>query len=736
MSLINIERTIELDVYDHDTTPSVVKAIQLDEGTRAVYAVIQNSRQGYDIGQNAEVKLTVLRPDKTRVQIVGETFGYNGIDGTIYGAKAELSDVALAVKGNLKAQFKMTSGEQELRTEVFTISTGEALDAGDGDWAGDLDGHNLDEMAESIETLQTDMTAVNEDVSDLKSGFSNILEISNTASGTVSTAQTWENSHYTIKAGRTYTLYNKSATATISAYTRASEAGANIDLIGTIGTNQSKTFTASANANFLRIISTQAGSPWRVEEQGTKIYDIDADIDALETDKLDKVVYENKTTETVVLSGTFVNYPFMMSAGHTYLCTSLTPGNTLSFYTRATESGSNIDRCGPVGYGAPKTFTATEDANYIRVNSYLANGAFKIEDTGTASYRIDELQPKVPNVNLPSKLYATSGKELNVYFDNIIENSERYTYDITCAKGKQMQRGYSITPEDADAGTYDFTLNVLNDELETIATATATLTITASSAGSGTTKSFILLGDSTVNGTDTQIVNSFSTDQMAVTSLGTRGTAPASHEGRTGWMLQYYYNSASIGGITNPFYNPTSHLFDADYYFTNSGVAKPDWFFIQLGINDVFLPTDDDALNSKINTMVTQCNYIVNSIKSASANTKIGIAVTIPPNRSQDAFGKAYGCGQTRARYKHNNTAWVKRLLAEYTGMEADNIYLIPICTNLDTTYNMGLESVPVNARNTDNTYLSPIANGGVHPVESGYKQLADVYTAFLKAMA
>lgn len=169
MSLTNIEKTIELDVYDHDTTPSVIKTIQMDTGTRTVFAVIQNSRQDYDIGQNATVSLTVLRPDKTKVQVTGQTFVcYTGTDGTMYGAKAELSDVALAVKGNLKAQFKITSGEQELRTEIFTISNGEALDADDGDWAGDLDGHNLDEMAESIETLQTDMTTVNNDVSELK----------------------------------------------------------------------------------------------------------------------------------------------------------------------------------------------------------------------------------------------------------------------------------------------------------------------------------------------------------------------------------------------------------------------------------------------------------------------------------------------------------------------------------------------------------------------------------------
>ena len=175
MSLINIEKTITLDVYDHDTTPSVIKTIQLDTGTRTVFAMIQNSRQDYDIGQNATVSLTVLRPDKTKVQITGQPYiSHTGTDGTMYGAKAELSDVALAVKGNLKAQFKITSGEQELRSEIFTINNGEALDAGAGDWAGDLDGHNLDEMAQDIEDTKAAVSEMETDVSELKSGLSEL----------------------------------------------------------------------------------------------------------------------------------------------------------------------------------------------------------------------------------------------------------------------------------------------------------------------------------------------------------------------------------------------------------------------------------------------------------------------------------------------------------------------------------------------------------------------------------
>ena len=154
-----------------------------------------------------------------------------------------------------------------------------------------------------------------------------------------------------------------------------------------------------------------------------------------------------------------------------------------------------------------------------------------------------------------------------------------------------------------------------------------------------------------------------------------------------------------------------------------------------MGINDVFLSDSDDAVLAKIKTCKTQCDAIITSLKNAVSGIKIGIAITIPPNRSQDAFGKAYGCGQTRDRYKSNNLMFVQAIIDAYDDKESDGIYLVPVFTNLDTTYNMGLETTPVNARNTAVTYESPIANGGVHPAESGYKQLADVYMAFIKAI-
>ena len=338
--------------------------------------------------------------------------------------------------------------------------------------------------------------------------------------------------------------------------------------------------------------------------------------------------------------------------------------------------------------------------------------------------------------NLPEKIYATEGIELNVYFSALTENWEDYGWKISCSKGMQFERGFRFTPEDTDAGTYTFTVSMLTKDQKTVLRQkTASLIVTAASAGSGESKSIIVLGDSTTNN-GTVIVklhDDFDGDSMTISTLGTRGTSPNNHEGRAGWSLKTYFKSASVGDVSNPFYNPSTHTFDADYYFTNSGVSKPDWFFVNMGINDMFDMLTDDAATAKAEECAGYIEDIITSVQTASPSTLMGICVTIPPNESQDAFGKAYGANrQTRDRYKRNNLILAAKIITDFSDREANGIYVIPIFESLDTIYNMGMESIPVNSRNAT-TYDSPVGNGGVHPAESGYWQIADVYTAFLK---
>lgn len=165
-----VKTNITLDVYDYDTTPSTIKAIALDSNTRYVAAALQKANEVYDLPSSATVELYVRRPDNAGVQVIGSTYAYEGDGGTqVYGAYAELTQLAIAKKGACAAQFKITVGEQILRTEVFTVSVGQALDADIESWAGSLDGHNLDEMAEQIETLEADADVLMAGYSDIHS---------------------------------------------------------------------------------------------------------------------------------------------------------------------------------------------------------------------------------------------------------------------------------------------------------------------------------------------------------------------------------------------------------------------------------------------------------------------------------------------------------------------------------------------------------------------------------------
>lgn len=179
MALTNIETTIILDLYDHDTTPTKIKAIALDSKTMYVLASLRNNGNVYDAGQDTSVTLTIIRPDNVGVQITGETRQIVDLapegEVTVYGVYAELTQTALAVKGTLRAQFMLTSGDQILRTEIFTINCGEALDASTSEWAGEYQGYNLDELVQNVNSAVAAVKGMESDVSDLKEGLSQLV---------------------------------------------------------------------------------------------------------------------------------------------------------------------------------------------------------------------------------------------------------------------------------------------------------------------------------------------------------------------------------------------------------------------------------------------------------------------------------------------------------------------------------------------------------------------------------
>ena len=191
MALTNLIANITLDLYDHDGTRPTIKAIQLDDNTRYVLAHLTYRGADYNIASDASVQLIIIRPDKVGAQIIGsvQEVIVNIEDDTpitINGAYAELDQPAIAVAGTLLGQFVITSGNQILRSQIFAVNNGEALDA--DEWAGQYDGYNLDELVEMVDETVDRVDDLEEDVAELKSGLNDIINsayVTDSASGGV-----------------------------------------------------------------------------------------------------------------------------------------------------------------------------------------------------------------------------------------------------------------------------------------------------------------------------------------------------------------------------------------------------------------------------------------------------------------------------------------------------------------------------------------------------------------------
>jgi hypothetical protein len=176
MALENVTASLVLDVINHDQSQATVKAIALDSKTRYVRATITQDGLDYLVDESATITLTILRPDNVGVQITGSVVDVDNADrtGTIKGVFAELTQAALAKSGNLKAQFKITSGEQILRTEIFQVKNGIALDGETAEWADQYEGYNLDEVIQTVNTAVATVEGMQSDVAKLQAGLSSV----------------------------------------------------------------------------------------------------------------------------------------------------------------------------------------------------------------------------------------------------------------------------------------------------------------------------------------------------------------------------------------------------------------------------------------------------------------------------------------------------------------------------------------------------------------------------------
>lgn len=160
--------------------------------------------------------------------------------------------------------------------------------------------------------------------------------------------------------------------------------------------------------------------------------------------------------------------------------------------------------------------------------------------------------------------------------------------------------------------------------------------------------SALVIGDSTVeqNTMTQKMLDGFTERSHTLTLLGTQGTSPNLHEGRSGWGLYEYCTRTT----NNPFYNPTTQKFDFSYYMTTNEYDVVDFVVIQLGINDLY------AKNIGYDVSVPLAYYteIIDSILAWNPDQKIilNLPTGVNPN-----YGDSYNFRTVRNNFVRFNAA-------------------------------------------------------------------------------
>lgn len=321
-------------------------------------------------------------------------------------------------------------------------------------------------------------------------------------------------------------------------------------------------------------------------------------------------------------------------------------------------------------------------------------------------------------INVPSKIHALTGMSNNMYYENIMNKALNKDIDVVSTKGFQFDDRYAYTPSVAEVVPLVFSFY---EKGKLVNSKSTSLEIKTPSDITSNFKA-VFIGDSNTNsGVSTQkLLDLFGADAHSdITLVGTRGTAPNLHEGRSGWSAATYTGLASLNGIVNAFWNPNTSKFDFGYWATQNGVTELTHMFIDLGTNDIFTFATDTELKNGIVTVLNQFDEMINSVKSHSEIIKIGIMLPVPPSGKQNDFAVAYGAEITRWRYKRNYDYFISELIKRFDHRTSENIHIVATNLPLDP----------------DNDYGNTNTTPAVHPIASGLNKKGEQVYKFLKVV-
>lgn len=344
-------------------------------------------------------------------------------------------------------------------------------------------------------------------------------------------------------------------------------------------------------------------------------------------------------------------------------------------------------------------------------------------------------------VFMPEMLYAQTGKELRLNPFGIIS---KRGVDVVWSQEKGNELFLSVTPPDTSDIEIELKYRNIYSELKSAGTTTIKVSDTPSSPASE--QFFITLGDSTtlgvsaagiqaawpnecsrrLTGIGTELLTGAESPAALslsnISFIGTIGDQPIKCEGRGGWGFNNYLNSASVGEVTNAFWNPSTESFDLDYYISQNGFTGIDstggnlTIIIQLGWNHVY--------RHSIPQVTGWVTELIDLIHAARADCKVKLlGIAPPPNLNVKTYE-----GTRNVSPESIMREAVIPYSDLYNGLSKEAAYSgfvehIPIAPVFFPDNSYPYSDVMKSLRDSDTIR---VYNDYVHPNARGYAQIAD----------
>ena len=322
---------------------------------------------------------------------------------------------------------------------------------------------------------------------------------------------------------------------------------------------------------------------------------------------------------------------------------------------------------------------------------------------------------------LPNKFKMVQNQKMCFYYQNCTRYANTDNFAIKNITNSNISNNRLSYFNKSATGNYNCTYQIKNNNqlnnVSNLYSKNFEIEVLDKNVGQGLTKKVLFIGDSlTQNGIYGQrILDLFNDDVMNVEFIGTRGTGNNKNEGRSGWSTSTYANEQSDEYFTNPFYNPSTQHFDFTYYMTQNNFTNVDYVFINLGTND---------RGHNQNDIINNLTLMINSIKNYDNNIKIGL--WLPPTRGITSDVDVSILNELF------DTLQINKLFID-TYLSSNDVYLIPVYTNVNPYDDYTIEKIDIS---DNNTYYVDYSSNKVHPKETGYYHIGDVLYAWIKYFA